>query len=82
LVTSAHALPSGGATIIVCKEREAMRPAIRDRARQLFEAQGPTAVAEAARKAASLESEGKQEHAEVWRQIEQALKQMQGTQPH
>jgi hypothetical protein len=59
-----------------------MRPAIRDRARQLFEAQGPRAIAEAAQKAETMESEGKPEQAATWRQIEQALKQMQGPGSH
>jgi hypothetical protein len=59
-----------------------MRPAIKDRARQLFEAQGPKAITEASQKAENLESEGKQEQAATWRQIEQALKQMQGPGQH
>ncbi len=53
-----------------------VRPAIKDRARQLLETQGPRAIAEAEQKAEALESEGKQEQAATWRQIEQALKQM------
>jgi hypothetical protein len=55
-----------------------VRPAIRDYAKQLFDAQGPKAIAEAAQKAERMESEGKDEQAATWRQIEQALKQMQG----
>jgi hypothetical protein len=55
-----------------------VRPAIRDYAKQLFDAQGPKAIAQAAQKAQHLESEGKEDQAATWRQIEQALKQMQG----
>jgi hypothetical protein len=53
---------------------------IHDLARQLMEAHGARAVAEAAQKAATLEKEGKKEEAQTWRHIEEALKMMQG--PH
>jgi len=53
---------------------------IQDYARQLLEAHGAKAVAEAAQKAASLETQGKDEEAATWRHIEAALKMMRG--PH
>ena len=53
---------------------------IQDYARQLLEAYGDKAVAEAARKASTSEKEGKTEDAETWRRIEAALKLMRG--PH
>ena len=53
---------------------------IHDFARQLLEAHGDRAVAEAAQKAHGLETQGKSEGAETWRHIEAALKTMRG--PH
>jgi hypothetical protein len=53
---------------------------IRDYARQLLEAHGDEAVAEAARKARELEQRGDAEEAGTWRQIEATLKAMRG--PH
>jgi hypothetical protein len=53
---------------------------IHDYARQLLEAHGGPAVAEAAHRACSLEEQGEAEQARVWRRIEAALKQMRG--PH
>lgn len=53
---------------------------IQDYARQLLEAHGAKAVAEAAQKACAFEMEGKEEDAETWRHIEAALKLMRG--PH
>jgi hypothetical protein len=53
---------------------------IYDYARQLFEAHGDKAVAEAAQKARALEKQGENEQAETWRHIEAALKLMGG--PH
>jgi hypothetical protein len=53
---------------------------IQDYARQLLEAHGNKAVAEAAQKARALEEQGKREDAESWRRIELALKLMLG--PH
>jgi hypothetical protein len=53
---------------------------IQDYARQLLEAHGAKAVAEAAQKARALEEQGKLEDAESWRRIESALKLMIG--PH
>ncbi|HXY58080.1 MAG TPA: hypothetical protein VEH76_05825 [Methylocystis sp.] len=51
-----------------------------DYARELFEAHGVRAIAEAAQKAAALEKTGDEEEAKVWRRIEAALKEMIG--PH
>jgi hypothetical protein len=53
---------------------------IQDYARQLLEAHGDKAVAEAAQKASALEKQGDSEQAATWRHIEAALKQMRG--PH
>ena len=53
---------------------------IQDYARQLLEAHGDKAVAEAAQKATSLETQGDNEEAATWRHIEAALKMMRG--PH
>ena len=53
---------------------------IQDYARQLLEAHGDKAVAEAAQSASTFEKEGKTEDAETWRHIEAALKLMRG--PH
>ena len=53
---------------------------IQDYARQLLEAHGDEAVAEAAQKASSLETQGDNEEAATWRHIEAALKLMRG--PH
>jgi hypothetical protein len=53
---------------------------IHDYARQLLEAHGDKAVAEAAQKARTLEQQGNSEQAETWRHIEAALKLMRG--PH
>ncbi|MCI0467566.1 MAG: hypothetical protein L0Y57_11260 [Beijerinckiaceae bacterium] len=53
---------------------------IHDYARQLLEAHGEKAVAEAAQRACAFEAEGKRELAETWRHIEAALKTMRG--PH
>lgn len=53
---------------------------IHDYARQLLEAHGPKAVAEAAQNAIDLESKGDLELARTWRHIEEAMKLMRG--PH
>jgi hypothetical protein len=53
---------------------------IQDYARQLLEAHGDKAVAEAAQKASNLETHGDNEEAATWRHIEAALKMMRG--PH
>ncbi len=53
---------------------------IHDYARQLLEAHGVRAIAEAAQKAISLEQQGDFELAKDWRHIEDALKLMRG--PH
>jgi hypothetical protein len=51
---------------------------IHDYARQLLDAHGDKAVAEAAQKARALEQQGQTEQAETWRHIEAALKLMRG----
>ena len=51
-----------------------------DYARQLLEARGFQAIAEAARKASAFEQQGDSQQAETWRRIEAALIQMRG--PH
>lgn len=53
---------------------------IQDYARQLLEAHGDKAVAEAAQKARALEEQGKSEQAQTWRRVEAALMLMLG--PH
>jgi hypothetical protein len=53
---------------------------IQDYARQLLEAHGDKAIAEAAQKAHASEAQGKSEDAKSWRRIESALKLMLG--PH
>ena len=53
---------------------------IHDYARQLLEAHGEKAVAEAAQKASALEKQGNSEQAQNWRHVEAALKAMRG--PH
>jgi hypothetical protein len=49
-------------------------------ARELKEAHGPKALAEAAQRAVKFEKQGDSEQAKTWRRIEAALKEMQG--PH
>jgi hypothetical protein len=53
---------------------------IYDYARQLLDARGAQALAEAAQKAASLEQQGQDADAKTWRQIEAAMREMRG--PH
>ncbi len=53
---------------------------IHDYARQLLEAHGDGAVAEAAQRALAFEKKGEHDQAESWRHIEAALKAMRG--PH
>ena len=53
---------------------------IHDYARQLLEAHGDKAVAEAAQKACMLESQSESEQAETWRRVEASLKLIRG--PH
>jgi hypothetical protein len=53
---------------------------VHDYARQLLEAQGFKAIAEAAQKARAFEAQGDSEQAQTWRRIEAALMQMRG--PH
>jgi hypothetical protein len=47
-------------------------------ARQLYEAQGAKAIAEAAQKAAAHERRGETEQAQTWRRIEAALMLLRG----
>jgi hypothetical protein len=53
---------------------------IHDYARQLLEAHGPKAIADAAQNAIELEAKGDIELAKTWRHIEDAMKMMRG--PH
>jgi hypothetical protein len=53
---------------------------IHDYARQLLQAHGDKAIAEAAHRASTFEKEGKKDEAKTWRHIEAALKEMLG--PH
>src|SRR5229473_1629542 len=63
------------------EEHDAMREIeIHDYARQLLEAHGAQAIAEAAQNAIDLEAKGEVELARTWRHIEDALKLMRG--PH
>jgi hypothetical protein len=63
------------------EEHDAMREIeIHDYARQLLEAHGARAIAEAARNAIELEAKGEFELAKDWRHIEDAMKLMRG--PH
>jgi len=47
-------------------------------ARQLYEVQGPKAIAEAAHKALAFEKNNDKEQAETWRRIEAALIELRG----
>ena len=47
-------------------------------ARELKEAHGSKALAEAAQKAINFEKQGDNEQAQTWRRVEAALKEMQG----
>jgi hypothetical protein len=51
---------------------------IQDYARQLLEAHGARAIAEAAQKAAACEKAGDKEQAQTWRRVEAALLLMHG----
>ena len=51
---------------------------IQDQARRLYEAMGSKAIADAAQKAKAHEEAGRKDEARDWRQLEAALKQMQG----
>lgn len=53
---------------------------IQEHARKLMEAHGAKAIVEAAQKARAFEQSRDAEQARAWRQVEAALKQMQG--PH
>ena len=61
------------------EEHDAMREIeIHDYARQLLEAHGAKAIAEAAQNAIELEAKGEVELARTWRHIEDAMKLMRG----
>lgn len=63
------------------EEHDAVREIeIHNYARQLLEAHGPQAIAEAAQKAIECEKQGEVELARNWRHVEDALKMMRG--PH
>jgi len=47
-----------------------------EHARQLFEAHGDKAEAEAAQKASSFEAEGDNDQAEIWKKIRNAIHEM------
>jgi hypothetical protein len=51
---------------------------VQDYARQLFDAHGAKAIAEAAQKASDLEAQGNDKQAQMWRRIEAALIEMRG----
>ena len=51
---------------------------IAEYARQLMEAHGDRAIAEAAQRAAACERQNDQEGAQTWRHVESALKEMHG----
>jgi hypothetical protein len=51
---------------------------IQDYVRQLFEAHGYKAIAEAAQKASDFEKQGNKEEADTWRRIETVLLGMRG----
>jgi len=53
---------------------------VQDYARQLLDAHGFAAIAEAAQKASTFERQGDKEQARTWRRIEAALIEMRG--PH
>jgi hypothetical protein len=79
--TSTVLLPDWNSRSRRTKEHDAMREIeIHDYARQLLEAHGPKAIAEAAQNAIELEAKGEAELARAWRHIEDAMKLMRG--PH
>ena len=51
---------------------------IAEYARQLMEAQGDRAIAEAAQRAVACEQQNNKEEAETWRHVEAALKALRG----
>ena len=51
---------------------------VQEYARQLWEAHGSQAIAEAAQKASAFDEQGDKEQAHTWRSIEQALLLMRG----
>jgi hypothetical protein len=75
------ARPRFTAALLEQEEHDAMREIeIHSYARQLLEAHGAKAIAEAAQNAIELEAKGEKELARDWRHIEEAIKMMRG--PH
>jgi hypothetical protein len=73
--------PRFAAALLEREEHDAMREIeIHSYARQLLEAHGAKAIAEAAQNAIELEAKGEKELARDWRHIEEAIKMMRG--PH
>jgi hypothetical protein len=73
--------PGSGPRCLEQEEDDAMREIeIHSYARQLLEAHGAKAIAEAAQNAIDLEAKGEVELAKTWRHIEDAMKLMRG--PH
>jgi hypothetical protein len=73
--------PGSGPRCLELEEDDAMREIeIHSYARQLLEAHGAKAIAEAAQNAIDLEAKGEVELAKTWRHIEDAMKLMRG--PH
>jgi len=62
------------------QEADIQEADIHEYARQLMEARGATAIADAAKMARSFEEQGNGDEARTWRRIEDALKLMRG--PH
>jgi hypothetical protein len=62
------------------EESNMLQTEIHEYARKLLEVRGPGAIAEAAQKAITLDKEGKEDEAQNWRHIADAMKQMRG--PH
>jgi hypothetical protein len=60
------------------QEADIQEADIHEYARQLLEARGATAIADAAQKARSFEQQGNGDEARTWRRIGNALKLMRG----
>jgi hypothetical protein len=63
-----------------CEDRTMQESQIHVYARELWKAQGPKAIAEAAHKATEFEKKSDREQADQWRRIEAILMQIRG--PH
>ena len=69
----------GAGLLAALNEDDAMDATkVQDYARQLLEAHGAKAIAEAAQKAAACEKAGDKKRAETWRRVEAALLLMHG----